>query len=239
VGRAGRAVHEGVREPLVKAGAILPDIQMAMNLSLNKLPWYGQVGAFVALAAAGVGVFWTMYAQPAQARIEERRDELGKLQEEIKRGQEAARQLPEFRREVTTLQAQLDRLKVILPEERDVADLLRRVQAVATESNLTILGFTPRAIATRELHAEWPIGLQLEGTYHDLGTFLERISKFPRIIHVSTITINAKDENSGPATISAQATATTFVLIDPVAEAPAAGRGAARGRGRGAARGRG
>ena len=193
----------------------------------------------MALAAAGVGVFWTMYAQPAQARIEERRDELGKLQEEIKRGQEAARQLPEFRREVTTLQAQLDQLKVILPEERDVADLLRRVQAVATESNLTILGFTPRAIATRELHAEWPIGLQLEGTYHDLGTFLERISKFPRIINVSTITINAKDENSGPATISAQATATTFVLIDPAAAAPAAGRGGARGRGRGAARGRG
>ena len=212
---------------------------MAMNLSLNKLPWYGQVGAFVALAGAGVGVFWNMYAQPAQARIEERRGELGKLQEEIKRGQEAARQLPEFRREVTTLQAQLDQLKVILPEERDVADLLRRVQALATESNLTILGFTPRAIATRELHAEWPIGLQIEGTYHDLGMFLERISKFPRIINVSTITINAKDENAGPATITAQATATTFVLIDPAAEAPAAGRGAARGRGRGAARGRG
>ena len=213
---------------------------MAMNLSLNKLPWYGQVGAFVALAGAGVGVFWNMYAQPTQAAIEGRRAELGKLQEEIKRGQEAARQLPEFRREVTTLQAQLDQLKVILPEERDVADLLRRVQAVATESNLTILGFTPRAIATREMHAEWPIGLQLEGTYHDLGTFLERISKFPRIINVSTINIAAKEENSGPATIAAQATATTFVLIDPAAQAPAGGRGAgARGRGRGAARGRG
>jgi type IV pilus assembly protein PilO len=211
---------------------------MAMNLSLNKLPWYGQVGTFVALAAAGVGVFWNFSAHPAQVRIEERRGELSKLHDEIKRGQEAARRLPEFRREVTTLQAQLDRLKVILPEERDVADLLRRVQAVATESNLTILGFTPRAIATRELHAEWPIGLQLEGTYHDLGTFLERISKFPRIINVSTIAINAKDESAGPATITAQATATTFVLIEPSAEAPAAGRGAARGRGR-AARGRG
>jgi len=211
-----------------------------MNLSLNKLPWYGQVGTFVALAAAGVGVFWYFYAQPAQVAIEGRRGELSKLQEEIKQGQEAARRLPEFRREVSTLQAQLDRLKVILPEERDVADLLRRVQAVATESNLTILGFTPRAIATRELHAEWPIGLQLEGTYHDLGTFLERISKFPRIINVSTIAINARDErNQGPGTITAQATATTFVLIEPPAAAPAAGRGAARGRGRAAARGRG
>ena len=43
-----------------------------------------------------------------------------------------------------------------------------------------------------ELHAEWPIGLQLEGSYHDLGMFLERVSKFPRIINVGGIKINAR-----------------------------------------------
>jgi len=209
-----------------------------MNLSLSKLPWYGQVGAFAGLALAGGGLFWYLYAQPAQASIDERLTKLTTLQEEIKRGQETARRLPQFRRELAGLQGQLDRLKVILPEERDVADLLRRVQAMATESHLTILGFTPRAITTQELHAEWPIGLQLEGTYHDLGRFLERVSKFPRIINVNALSITAK-EGAGPNTITAQATATTFVLIDPAAApAPAAGRGGARGRGRGAARGR-
>ena len=50
---------------------------MAMNLSLSKLPWYGQVGAFVALALAGVGVFWNFYAQPAQASIDARRGAAG------------------------------------------------------------------------------------------------------------------------------------------------------------------
>ena len=44
-----------------------------------------------------------------------------------------------------------------------VADLLRRVQAMATQSNLTIRGFEPQAVASRDLHAEWPIELQLEG----------------------------------------------------------------------------
>ena len=38
-----------------------------MTLSLGKLPWYGQVGAFVALGLAGAAVFWNFYAQPAQA----------------------------------------------------------------------------------------------------------------------------------------------------------------------------
>ena len=71
---------------------------------------------------------------------------------------------------------------------RTSRDLLRRVQAMATQSRLTIRGFTPQARAA-QMHAEWPIGLQLEGTYHDLGTFLERVSKFPRIINVGDIHI--------------------------------------------------
>jgi type IV pilus assembly protein PilO len=213
---------------------------MAMNLSLNRLPWYGQIGAFVALALLGVGVFWYAYVRPAEASLATRRGELQTLRAEITRGLATARQLPEFRSQVAGLESQLERLRVVLPEERDVSDLLRRVQAMATQSNLTIQGFSPQAITTRELHAEWPIGLQLEGTYHDLGTFLERVSKFPRIINVTGLSIRARPANApgGQATIIADCTAMTFVLIDRAAAAPpAAGRGA-RGRGgRGAAAG--
>jgi type IV pilus assembly protein PilO len=207
---------------------------MAMNVSLNRLPWYGQIGAFVALALLAVGVFWYAYVQPAEASLATRRAELQTLRAEITRGLATARQLPEFRSQVAGLQSELDRLRVVLPEERDVSDLLRRVQAMATQSNLTIQGFSPQAITTRELHAEWPIGLQLAGTYHDLGTFLERVSKFPRIINVTGLAIRAVPANAaaGNATIVADCTATTFVLIEQ--SAPARGRGAGPG-GRGAA----
>ena len=61
---------------------------------------------------------------------------------------------------------------------------MRRIQTMAAQSSLTIRQFTPKAIATKELHAEWPIGLELEGTYHNVGLFLDRVSKFPRIINV-------------------------------------------------------
>ena len=215
---------------------------MAMDLSIGRLPWYGQLGAFAALGLAGVGGFWYAYAQPAQAAMAAKVAQLADLNGEIERGLATARRLPEFRREVGDLQAQLDRLSVVLPEERDVADLLRRVQAMATQSNLVIRGFSPQAITTREMHAEWPIGLQLEGTYHDLGAFLERVSRFPRIINVTGITIRAREGGTAAATLTAECTATTFVLIDPPPQAPEAvrGRGAgARGRGRGAAGGRG
>ncbi len=193
---------------------------MDMNLGLNKLPWWGQVAAVVGVSALGMGAFWYTYAVPVEESLATRRAELAMVRGEIDRGLATARRLPEFRREVADLEVQLEGLRAVLPDERDVADLLRRVQTTATQSNLTILGFTPQAVATRELHAEWPIGLRLEGTYHDLGAFLERISKFPRIINVSEITISANEDAAAAGTITAECIATTFVLLDP--QAPSA-----------------
>jgi type IV pilus assembly protein PilO len=186
---------------------------MAINLSLSKMPWYAQLGAFAMLSAAGAGVFWNFYAKPAQASIDQREAQLATLQTEIQRGVGTARRLPEFRRQVQDLEAQLERLRPVLPSEKDVAELLRRIQGMAT----------------RQMYAEWPIGLQIEGTYHNLGTFLERVSKFPRIINVTGIHIKGadpKDAGTSAHSIRAECTATTFVLIEPKkAAAPVATTG--------------
>jgi type IV pilus assembly protein PilO len=207
---------------------------VAINISLSKLPWHSQIGVFVVLSAAAVGAFYNWVARDAMASIETQRVQLATINQSIDRGLATAKRLPEFRREVSQLEGQLERLRAVLPEEQDVADLLRRVQAMATQSRLTIRGFTPRAVTRRQMHAEWPIGLQLEGTYHDLGAFLERVSKFPRIINVGDIKISAPTQNAqnapaGPSTITAECTATTFVLIEPQpAPATPAAAGAAK-----------
>ena len=185
-----------------------------MNLSLNKLPWYGQLGVFAALSIAGTGVFWNYYAKTEQESLATRRAQLAAIRADITKGRATARRLPEFRRQVDGLQAQLDRLRPVLPEEKDVADLLRRIQGMATQSNLQIRGFAPQPVTTRQMYAEWPIGLELDGTYHNLGSFLERVSKFPRIINVNGIHIKSKADGASDQTITAQCTATTFVLVE-------------------------
>jgi type IV pilus assembly protein PilO len=197
---------------------------MAISFNLNKLPWYGQLGVFVGIALGLTAAFWHFYAAPAQVGIDERQTQLAAIQADITRAQATARRLPAFREEVAQLEEQLERLRTVLPEEQDVADLLRRVQAMATQSKLAIRGFTPQAVTKQQMHAEWPIGLQLEGTYHDLGAFLERVSKFPRLINVGNIKISARDSQTAAATISAECTATTFVLLDT----PAAGNATAK-----------
>jgi type IV pilus assembly protein PilO len=194
-----------------------------MDLSLSKLPWYGQLGAFVLLSFGLAGAFWNWYAHPTQAEIATRMGELTKIRAEISKGQATARRLPEFRADVTELEEQLERLRAVLPEEKDVADLLRRIQGMATQSNLAIRGFKPQPVATREMHAEWPIQLELEGTYHNIGMFLERVSKFPRIINVGGINIKARQQQNAAATVTAECTATTFVLIEAGADKRAGG----------------
>ena len=110
----------------------------------------------------------------------------------------------------------------MLPEQKDVADLLRRIQTLATQSNLAIRGFKPEPSVTKQLHAEWPIKLQLDGTYHNLAMFFDRVSKFSRIINVSAISIHGKEKPLADSTITVDCTATTFVLLE--AAKPAAGK---------------
>ena len=208
-----------------------------MQLSLEKLPWYGQVGAFVVVSGMALGGFYYFYAMPAQAEMSTRHAQLATLRQEIRKAQANARRLPEFEAQIKDLEQKLDGLKAVLPEQKDVADLLRRIQTLATQSNLTIKSFRPQPIATKELHAEWPIVLDLDGTYHNLGYFFDRISKFSRIINVSALNIRAKDKATDGATISAECMATTFVLLEnpptePIAAAKGApAKGAAKGQG--------
>jgi type IV pilus assembly protein PilO len=207
-----------------------------MELSLTRLPWYGQIGAFLLLSAAGVGAFVYYYEWPTRADFESRIGQLEALHKDITMGQNTARKLPEFRSQVSELQARLDNLRAVLPEEKDAADLLRRMQTVAAQSNLTIKSFKPAVTQTKQLHAEWPINLELQGTYHNLALFFDRVSKFTRIVNISGLDVKGRDKPDPNETITATCVATTFVLLDKPQPTPGrGGRGATPGAGRGAA----
>lgn len=183
-----------------------------MQLSLSKLPWYGQIGAFVVVCAGAVFGFWYLYVADMQSDIELRHGRLTALKGDILRGVATARRLPEFQGQVTELEHRLESLRAVLPEEKDVADILRRMQQLATQSNLTIQAFTPQAPKQQALYAELPFKLRAEGTYHNLGVFFDKVGKFPRIINVGDIQIRARATQAVTATIVTELVATTFVL---------------------------
>ena len=192
-----------------------------MELSLSKLPWYAQIGAFVVVCMGAVFGFWKFYVTETQADIALRQTRLTALRADIDKGVATARRLPEFEAQVKELEQRLESLRQILPEEKDVADILRRLQGLATKSNLALKVFTPGKVVQQKLYAEIPYKLQAEGTYHNLGFFFDQISKFPRIINISEIALKAKTPPAPNVTITADLVATTFVLQEG---GPAAGK---------------
>src|SRR5690348_16581572 len=101
-----------------------------MDISLSKLPWYGQIGAFVVMAALSIYGFYTYYVTDATAEIRLKETRLAGLRADINKGVTAARQLGQFEGQVTDLEHRLDALKNVLPEQKDVADTLRRIQGL-------------------------------------------------------------------------------------------------------------
>jgi type IV pilus assembly protein PilO len=160
-----------------------------------------------------------------------RQMQLVALKADVNKGYATARQLPQFRAQVNELQVRLESLKNVLPTDKDAADLLRRLQTVAAQSNLTIKSFKPAPTVTKQLHAEWPITLELDGTYHNLATFFDRVGKFTRIINISALDVKGKDKPDRNSTLTATCVATTFVLLDkPTPQAPVKpGQPAAKG----------
>jgi type IV pilus assembly protein PilO len=187
-----------------------------MQFSLSKLPWQAQIGAFVLVCAGAVFGFWYFYVAELQADINMRQSRLNTLKKDVAKGVATARRLPEFQAQVDQLEERLASLTAVLPEQKDVADILRRLQTLATQSSLSIQRFTPQPTVQQTLYAEVPFRLQAEGTYHNLGAFFDRISKFPRIINISEISIRAANDAASGTTIVAECLATTFVLQEGV-----------------------
>ena len=185
-----------------------------MELSLSKLPWHAQIGAFLLVSAGAVFGFWNFYVSEINADIELRQSRLVGMRADIAKGVATAKQLPRFQEQVTELESRLENLRQVLPEEKDVADILRRIQGLATRSNLAIQRFQPGKVVQQKMYAEIPYRLEAEGTYHNLAAFFDQISKFPRIINVSEIKIRAKQPVEPNRTIVGECVPSTFVLLE-------------------------
>lgn len=184
---------------------------MAFQTGLEGKPWTHGVAIGAALAVVVLGLLWWQVISPMDERIDAQETQLAELQKKIVEGRAMKQQLPQFREQVRTLELELDKLLRILPARLNTGDLLRRIRALANQGNFGFLRFTPSGLQERDFYSEWPIGIQLNGDYHALATFFDRISRLSRIINIEGLNISALGTQSGEKTISATFTAKTFI----------------------------
>jgi len=195
---------------------------MADN-AYTKLSLGGQLGVSFALAVLVGGLFWYFYWSDATVERDEKTAKLEALNKEIRALEVTAQKLGEFQREVALLEKKLETLKSILPPAKETPDLMRKVQALAAQSNLTINNFTPGATVNKDFYQEWPISMGLVGNFHNLALFFDKVSRLPRLVNVNNIKITSLPNQTASQTIGVANTATTFVYIEtpPGAAKPA------------------
>ncbi len=193
---------------------------------MGRMSLGAQVVVFAIIGVLLYGVFWYFFYSPMQVERDNKTAQKRNLQAEVDNAKTTAARLPEFRREVERKEATLQALSRILPSQKEVDDLLRKVQQLAAESSLDVLRFKPEATKPQNFYAEWPISLELDGSYHNLAYFFDRLSRLSRIVNVSNLKVDAKQEPSIASTIKATCTATTFVFIESPPPPPPGAPGA-------------
>ncbi len=183
---------------------------MALELRIEERKWSVALAVGLAFGIALAGAVHYAWLRGLNEEIRVKRTELAGLQQEIQKGRAAERKLAQFREEIKRLELDLAKLLQILPSKRNTEDLIKRIETLTRQGDFTLRKFTPGDFINKDFYSEWPIDIQLEGTYHNLALFFDRMSRFSRIINVEEMKIGAINDPQGKS-IGASFVAKTFI----------------------------
>mgnify|MGYP001373245705 FL=1 len=198
---------------------------MAIELKqLEDKPWYYGLGIGLALAVGLWAVANWQYPnfKEMQQRLARPKAGHGQLQEKIQRGRVAERRLPQLREEVRRIELDLNRLLEILPTKRNTEELIKKIEALTRQGDFFLKDFRPKEYVNKDFYAEWPIDVVLDGTYHNLALFFDKMARFSRIINVESLTMTGYPDARLGRTLGATFTLKTFIYLGDQASGPGA-----------------
>ena len=133
----------------------------------------------------------------------------------------------EFKVEMAALEKQLDTLKTIVPEDKEIDEFMRLLQEAASASGVQIRSLSASAVVPRDYHYELPFSISVDGPYFSIEDFFARLSRLSRIINVGDLTFTGLADPTKSkypvrpgTTVEGKCTITTF-FSKPMDEPPA------------------
>lgn len=167
------------------------------------------------------GHYWLIYrGQSDDLKKQERA--LATLEEELQEKQEIAGNLSMFKKKVEFLQQKLEEKKKNLPDDANMDMLLKTLNELSEKSDIRILKFTPKPEVQKNFYAEIPVLMEIEGNYHEITTFFDKVAKEDRIINITNIVMKSPKEKSGKIVLQASCLAKTFRALPPQPQQAAA-----------------
>lgn len=185
----------------------------------------------IALAAGllllpAVGFYFAIFA-PKQEEIKQLETKKAGLTEEVDKAEKAAGNLQQHKDELAKAEEEFAKIAVKLPREQEIPGLLRSISDQGKRAGLDFISFKPGAEVPKDFYAEIPISIEIKGPYHNIGYFLDQVSKLERIVTVDSIKMGSPKEEEGEMLLASSCTLLTYRFTDKPLAPPAqpAGQG--------------
>ena len=164
-----------------------------MAISFREYPWYLQALVFFALALVVIGLGEYIPMSPVadlRNTLDANHTKDSDLNRQVSELQVYERRNAEFKLEMVALEKQLDTLKTIVPEDKELDEFMRLLQGAAAASGIQIRSMTAGAVVPKDYYYELPFTISVDGPYFNIEDFFSRLSRLSRIINVGDLTFN-------------------------------------------------
>lgn len=193
----------------------------------------------VLLGSGLLGVFFFTHFLPFNFPVQREKmttlkADYEKKSTELARARAAVADLPRFEAEYELLHQRWATASELLPTDRQLAVLLRRISLAGQQTGVSFVMFKPGAVKAESYYTELPVEISVYGGYHQVGSFLAELANLRRIVTVSNLRLSSNSKGDALQTTSAAVTASAYSLnttsaapaATPAAAATTTGKGA-------------
>ncbi len=166
------------------------------------------VGTFLVLVGA---VVYFLY-MPKWDQKSQFQTEFEDLSSKLMIAKRNAAKLPKLRAKMKEEEVKFAEASKALPERKEIPTLLTVISQSGGEAGLEFQLFQPGAEVNKKFYTEIPLSLRVEGGYHNLAEFFDRVAAIPRIVTIKNITIVPGGKAGGK--LSASCSAVTYKFIE-------------------------
>lgn len=180
--------------------------------SLNNIPWYAKMAIFVALAVGVYTSFWYFVTRGTRKETKELTDQISVLQKTNMEAQIASQRLNEFRTAYKNKQEELEELRALLPEQRELTKVLEGIQDRARATSLQLRRFTPKDDVQQDFYSGKKIDVAVQSSFSGLRAFFDQMAKYQRIVSITNFEIKQLDKQVANKTLEARFDLTAYYV---------------------------
>ena len=142
-------------------------------------------------------LFYFFLFQPQQEKKTQLTGQRATLTAELQKAKAKAANRGKLQAELKAIEERFAEAALLLPKEKEIPALLTNISALGRGAGLDFLVFKPQADVPRDFYSEIPVAIKVRGPYHNMGVFLDQVSKLGRIVTVSNITMGGPKNEAG------------------------------------------